>query len=177
MCQPISISAATMAAAASAASGAAKAASSIFGGVSARNAAQANARMADENAAYANRQAGDAVFRGSDEVAKHYLQQAQLAGRQTAAMAANGIELGFGSPLEVLASTAALGEIDAEALRENARREAEGYRMAALNQRQEAASYRARGQAALVSGLIDGFDTLLGTASQISRKGAGLRAG
>jgi hypothetical protein len=140
-------------------------------GVSKRNAAYYNAAVAEQNAQYADEQAADSLVRGSEEVSKHYLQVGQMKAEQTAAMAANGIELGYGSPLEVIAGTAMLGEIDAETMRRNAKREAEGRRREASNYRAQATGYRAQGKADFVSGLLGAAGSLMSGASQIAGMG------
>jgi hypothetical protein len=167
----------TLAVAGAAASGLSRAASSVFGGVSARNAANAQAALAEANAAEADRQAAEAMLRGSDEAAAAYLSGGQLAGRLAASAAANGVELGFGSPLEVIGGAAQMGEMDAQAARQTASGDAEALRRKALAYLLRAGAARARGRASLASGLIGGAGTLLGTASQISRAPSGLIAG
>lgn len=166
MCDPVSI-----AIGATVAGTAVKAGSSIFGGLSAKKNAYANAAVAEQNAQYASAQAGDAIERGSEEAAVHYLRVGQLKGEQTAAMAANGIELGFGSPLEVVGSTAMLGEMDAATIRKNAKREAEGYRIQGFNYLNQAAGYRREGNAAAVSGYLNAAGSLLSGASQVAGMG------
>ena len=83
--------------------------------------AQANARMA----AF---QAEDAERRGRVEASRLLRQTKGLIGKQRAAFAGQGIELDSGSALDIQEETAALGAADALTIRNNAWREAFGYR-------------------------------------------------
>jgi hypothetical protein len=141
---------------------------SIYGGIAKKNAANYNASIADQNAQSANAQASDAFRRGEQDTAAHYIELGQLEGKQRAAYGGGGVELGFGSPVDVIAGTAAMGEADAGRLRENAAREAEGYRIQSLNFRQQAAGLRAEGKTAFMSGLLGVTGSILGGASQIA---------
>jgi hypothetical protein len=66
------------------------------------------------------------------------LKTAQLKGTQTARMAANGVALDSGSALDVLTSTDVMGEADANTIRDNAGKEAYGYKSQAANYRAQA---------------------------------------
>ena len=107
-------------------------------------AAQANyqAQVAENNRIIAERLAVDAEQRGEIDVRRHRQQVEQLKGRQVAALAASGVDVASGSPLDVLADTAGLGEIDAQTIRHNAAREAWGYRVEGSNQGAQAGLLR-----------------------------------
>ena len=64
------------------------------------------------NATLADRRAKDAVERGAREEQMQRAKNQQLLGRQRAAMGANGVDLGFGSPLDTMVDTAVLGELE-----------------------------------------------------------------
>jgi hypothetical protein len=104
-----------------------------------------NAQIAEMNAKISDKQAKDALERGKQEEQQKRMQTAQLAGRQRAAMAANGVDLTFGSPLDTIIDTAKMGEIDALNIRTNAHREAYAYNMQATNQRAGATLDRMEG--------------------------------
>ena len=89
-----------------------------------RNQAQYQARVAENNAITANRLADDSLQRGQIEEQRNRQQTRQLQGRQTAALAASGVDVQSGSALDIVSDTAALGEIDALTIRDNASREA-----------------------------------------------------
>lgn len=109
-------------------------AASMFGNTLARRrAARANARFAEQRAREI-RQAG------AEEEAAHRRRVGQLRGRQRAALAASGLDLTEGSPLEILIGTELMSEIDARAIRANTAREAFAAEMDAFNFRTEASA-------------------------------------
>lgn len=130
--------------------------------------AQFNQQMADRNAEFIERQAEDELDRGRQEEARLRAQMDQVKGRQTAALAANGITLSEGtSALDSLEDTAAVTEADALTIRDDASRRA-------WNLRVEADSARAQG------GLYGAQASNFGTSSQMigrtipSSSGSGL---
>ena len=153
-----------------AASGVAKAASSVFGGIAARKEALAAAEDADREADFESEQAGAAIAAGSDAAALRSLKTGALIGDQAALMAASGVELGFGSPLEAVGSTAILGEVEASEIRGKAKTEAEERRTRALALRRRAEAYRASGRVSFAKSLLSAADTLLGGAGQVASK-------
>lgn len=143
--------------------------STVMGGVSAvqqGNAAAAsanyNAQVAEMNAKIADENARDALERGKLEEQQKRQEVAAIVGRQKAAMAANGVDLGFGSPLDTLVDTAMLGEIDALTIRSNAAREAYAYNVDGVNGRADAALSRANAKSAKKGGYLSAFGTVLG---------------
>jgi hypothetical protein len=124
-----------------------------------------NAQIAEMNAKISDKQAKDALERGKQEEQQKRMQTAQLAGRQRAAFAANGVDLSFGSPLDTIIDTAKLGEIDALNIRTNANREAYAYNMQATNQRAGATLDRMRASAAKKEGYLSAGGTILGGGS------------
>jgi len=95
--------------------------------------AKNDSRMAEHNRKMAEFQAEDAIERGKVEEAEYRKQISSAIGSQRAALAAAGIQLDSGSALEVQEDTAVKGELDALTIRNNARREAFGYKTQALN--------------------------------------------
>lgn len=137
--------------------------SSIIGGVAQTAGSVTNAintrRTANANAALSDQQAADALARGQDNEFNQRLKTAQLKGTQTARLAANGVALDSGSPLDVLTSTDVMGAVDANTIRDNAAKEAYGYKT-------QAANYRA--QASTANPFAAGFTSLIGSASQVA---------
>ncbi|MFJ3117821.1 hypothetical protein ACIPI6_14900 [Pseudomonas protegens] len=88
----------------------------------------ATAAASEQNAAYANKAADDAIARGSFESDQQRLQTRAAIGSQRAGFAANGVDVNSGSAANIQDDTAALGELDALTIRNNAAREAWGYR-------------------------------------------------
>ena len=107
-------------------------------------AAQANyqAQIAENNRITSERLAADAEQRGEIDVRRHQQQVEQLKGRQVAALAASGVDVASGSPLDVLADTAGLAALDAQTIRHNAAREAWQYRVQGNNQQNQAEMLR-----------------------------------
>lgn len=129
---------------------------SAYGQISAGNYANAVARY---NARNLDLAAADAERRG-DLASQQSIRQTKAAlGTQTTRLAAGNVSTASGSPLAILASTAGIGELDAQTIRNNAAREAWGYRA-------EAASQLAQGRFAQRSGWLGAGATLLTGAAQ-----------
>src|SRR5690606_10607793 len=91
-----------------------------------------------QNAKLAELQALDAIERGQAEETNYRKQIKQMIGSQRTSYAAQGVAIDSGTPLEIQAQTAAIGEEDALTIRNNAAREAWGYRVQASNMRAQA---------------------------------------
>lgn len=124
--------------------------------------AQYNAQVADMNAKLAERQARDVVERGQVEEQQQRAKTAAIMGQQKAAMAANGVDLKFGSPLDTLVDTATMGELDALTIRANTYREERDTRQQAANLRGQSGMYRAEAKSAKTGGYLNAFGTILG---------------
>jgi hypothetical protein len=117
-------------------------ASAVMQGIQAKNAAQAAKQAADYNAQVANnnaiidaQQRSSTLQQGEAEAHKSMRDQAQMIGAQRAQMAANGIDLTQGSAQDLLASTKFLGGIDVNTIQSNAARQAWGYSVQGMNDR------------------------------------------
>lgn len=140
----------------------------ILGAIGTVQAAQAtaqaseyNAKVGEINAVLADRRANDAIERGQKDEQRKRAQVAQLQGQQIAAMSANGVDITYGSPLDTLIDTAALGELDALTIRANSYRESYDHQVDAVNQRAGVTMQRAAGQNALTAGYLDATATVL----------------
>lgn len=120
-----------------------------------------NAKVADMNATLSERRARDALERGKLEEQQKRREVAQIEGRQKAAMAANGVDLSFGSPLDTLVDTAVMGELDALTIRSNTAREAYDHQVAAVNGRADANLRRMNASATKKGGNLAAFGTIL----------------
>lgn len=96
------------------------------------------AAVAQNNKTLAERAANDALQRGQIEEANQRRKTEALKGRQRAVLAANGVALDTGTPLDVLSDSAGFGELDALTVRANAEREALGFRTQGMNFQNEA---------------------------------------
>lgn len=132
--------------------------------------AQARGAAAQDrvNMQEANRSAADAIQQGNIDQQQHYRQVSAQLGQQRAAMAANGIDIGFGSALDVTGDTAMIGSEDAATISENTVRKARGFQIQAANYESDARSQKLAGRAALVKGAFDVGSTILGGAQQYS---------
>lgn len=99
-----------------------------------RNSAEYNAAVGEINAEISEQQAQDAIARGEADVSAYRTQINALRGRQRAAIGSSNIEMS-GSALDLMVDTATVGELDIQTIRNNAAREAYGYRVQGLNQR------------------------------------------
>jgi len=87
----------------------------------------------DTNARFADLQASDALKRGERSAIDIKRQGRQLIGSQRTALAAQGIELDNGTALDIQSDTADLSTRDAMTARNNAWREAWGFKAEAMN--------------------------------------------
>jgi hypothetical protein len=137
------------------------AAGSVQQGKAANASAKYNAKVADMNARISERRAYDSIERGKTEEQAKRREVAQFKGRQEAAMSANGVDVGFGSPLDTLVDTATMGELDALTVRSNAAREAYGHQVEASNKTADANLSRMNGKAAKTGSYFQAAGTLL----------------
>jgi hypothetical protein len=151
MCEPT-----TIALIATAAAGTVSAVSSYQQGQVQKQVARNNATMAE----YA---AQDAERRGELEAQAVQRKASQLKGTQRAMMAARGLDLGVGTPAEILDQTDFFGETDVATTRYNASREAWSNRAQGQDMMQQ-------GKWAARNANMQAFSTLLGTAGSVSGK-------
>lgn len=130
-----------------------------------KKAAEFNALVSEQNAENAEYAAASKQEQGKTGSRKHQQKTALLVGQQKAAYGASGVDVNYGTPVEIMAETVLHGEDDAATIRYNAELEAWGLKTEAADYRKQAASYRATGQAALVRGHMGAGTTMLGSAS------------
>lgn len=107
-------------------------------------------------------QAQDAIERGREAENQHRLAVRRLVGAQRVSFAAQGVDVNDGSALDVQLDTVRHGTADAIRIRNNAAREAWGYRNRASVQRQQ-------GGMAVAEGVGSAGGTLLGGAVNAQR--------
>lgn len=132
----------------------------------ARAAYRAQGQVAENNARLAEWQAEDAIRRGARDVSRSRMKTAQLKGTQRAALAANGVDLGVGSALNILTDTDYFGDVDADTITDNAAREAWAIRNQAAGFRSEADLFNSR--AARESPWLAGGTSLLTSAGKVA---------
>lgn len=157
--------------------GAAVAGLGIIGSVGEASAIRAQGRyqetMFSINAKFAQEKARDAIDRGRVEETSYRKRVRKLIGAQRASMAAQGIDIDSGSAAEIVRETATLGSEDALMIRNNAYREAMGYksqanslrqqgRMAGLAARQRSSNTLLGGGLKALQGGLSAYSTLNG---------------
>lgn len=129
-------------------------ASALIQGQQAAAQGEATAQANLQNAAFAEEAANDAIARGGMDEDQQRLATRAAIGTQRAGFAANGVDVNSGSAADIQDDTAALGELDALTIRNNAAREAWGYRTQAQQGRLAAANARSSGQAGMFGSLL-----------------------
>lgn len=124
------------------------------------------AQIADQNARLANDQARDSIDNTNLEAQRRYRELAQMKGAQIAAMAANGVDLNFGSPVAIQKDTAMIGAEDVGQIYKGGNERTRGFDINAFNYRSQASANRAQASGALMKGIFEGLSTALGGASQ-----------
>jgi hypothetical protein len=148
-----------------AASAGVKAVGSVVSGIGQKQVLDYQGQVADQNARLAEDQARDSIQNGNLEAQRRYRELAQTKGQQVAAMAANGVDLNFGSAADVQKDSAAIGAEDIAQLYKGSNERTRGFEINAFNYRAQAAGDRARGKGALTEGIFSGLSTALGGAA------------
>lgn len=126
-------------------------------------AGQAKQQAADYQAAVANNNARYARQVGQVDAENQKVSTGQVIGAQKAAQAANGVDIGSGSALDVRTSAAELGELDALTIRNNAENKAKNYEA-------QATLFQMEGKADALSGWLGAASSIVGGASNIADK-------
>ena len=126
------------------------------------------AEVDDQNERLANDQARDSIDNTNLEAQRRYRQLAATQGQQQAAMAANGVDLNFGSPAAVQRDTAMIGAEDIGQIYKGGYQRTRGYDIDGWNYRSQAAANRAKASGALTQGILSGLGSALGSASQVN---------
>lgn len=124
------------------------------------------ANLADTSARVSESAAQATLLTGQREEQKSMLATASLKSAQRVGMAANGVDLGEGSPLNVLTTTDTMGQIDANTIKANAIKSAWGYRMQGVNQTNQANMSRAAADA--INPTQSAISSLLGSAGSVA---------
>lgn len=139
MCGPAAIPVITMAA--TVAAGAVSAVGAVQQSQAQQGQAKYQAAVARNNQIMAKRAADEARERGRVDELNQRIKTRQLVGRQRASLAANGIDVGSGSAIDLIEDTFKIGETDALTIRANAEKDARAYLQQGENFRGEARLY------------------------------------
>ena len=101
--------------------------------------AQFQSMISNYNAKILDFQAEDAYRRGEEDAQGYLKQGRQMQGTQRAALAAQGVEVDSGSAADIQSETHVMTRMDARKIRNNAAREAFGFKTQAVQSRMEAA--------------------------------------
>lgn len=123
-------------------------------GIGDYSAGMGSAKQANANAAELDRAAGDTAVRGGIAAMTTKQQGQALKGQQTAALAANGVDMASGTGSDILAKTAADTEFDAMTVQNNAMREAYGLQVQAIGQRTKAKADKMNARIGLAGSLL-----------------------
>ncbi len=153
----------------------------VAGGVQQAGAASANAsfqqQIAIANAKRTDQQIADARARGVEETQAVYRAGDAVIGETRAGLAANNMDLSFGSPLDTILDTSVAVERDARRTMENTRREVNDLQVQKANQLNGASAYGAEASNAKTAGLVAGVGTALGGAGDIYKYRAQAKLG
>lgn len=119
------------------------------------------AQVDRQNAILADRRAKDAIERGQLEEERAKREATALRKQQEASFSAANIDTSFGTPLDVIISSAMQGEQQAAIIRANAEREAEDFTMGAHSSRSQAALNQSSARNATTGGLFASVGTAL----------------
>lgn len=129
---------------------------SIMGGQAAQAAANYRAQVA-------RNMADHALAVGRVEAQRQGFKTASILGQQRAQQSASGIDVDVGSPVDVRATAAQLGELDTQTILNNATQKAWGLRT-------QATLDEFSGEASATEGWLKGFSSALSTASGVGDK-------
>lgn len=141
----------------------------VYGGISANQQAQYQARIAEQNAKIAESNATRALQKGQIDAQEQDALTAQTLGEQESAQSASGLSLHSGSAILTRKTARELGRLDALRTIHDSEMEAHGHRTQAWGYRAEAEGARAEGRASLIGGFLSGAGNLVAGAAQTSR--------
>lgn len=121
------------------------------------------AKVSKNNAIIKNQLAADALNRGRVAEDNKRMQVAQAKAMQRAQFGASGVDVNLGSASDIQADTAMIGELDALTIRNNAEREAYGFRVGASNDEAQSVLNKKKGKS-------DAIGTILSSGSKAAQQ-------
>lgn len=140
----------------------------IFTGLTEQGAANAQKRIARQNADVAERNADLTMAAAEGQEERLGMRSRAVAGAIKAHQGASGVRIDSGSSRDVRDSQRALGLFDAMTLKSNAARDAFGFKVKAKEFRDQAAVAKAKSNNAMIGASINALSSLLGGASSAS---------
>ena len=167
MCNPLALTALTIASTVVTAGG------QIYAGNAAAAQGKYENQIADQNAKLEEASREDAFNRRNIEQMRLWRQVGQKLGEQRAGAAAAGLDTNFGSPADIQRDTMTIGTEDSSTLNDNFNKEIKGYDINAANYRAQGQAAIMRGNAARTAGFIGAGGTLLSGAAQVAKLNMG----
>jgi hypothetical protein len=145
------------------------AASSVMGGIAAKNQADYQAAIANRNAIVAGQEQASAIQVGEEKSGLASLRGASALGRVKTEIAASGVDVNRGSAVDVRASERMANILNAQSTMWNAARSGWGYGQHAIGEEAQAQADKAAGQQAEIQGFFGGAaDLFKGIGSVVS---------
>lgn len=144
----------------------------IEGGYAARNAANYNAQVSENNAVVAKQNAESASQSGQAEIEQIGLRNANTAGRLKAAQAANNVDVNSGSAVKVQQGQDQAGQLDALNAEHDAMMKIYGYDVQATNFQAQAGLDKSEAEQDVTAGYFGAAGDLLSSASSLGPKWA-----
>lgn len=129
-----------------------------------------NAEVAANNQKMADTAAATAKQQGVIDQQAKANQEAMLVGQQKAGLAANGVDVGSGSALDLLSDTKAAGMLDQLTIANNAARTSAGFTNQGINYANQANIDKAASDAALQGGALKADASLITGAGQVAKQ-------
>lgn len=137
------------------------AASSLAGGYSQLQQSKYEAGVDKQNAQLAREAAAESIRTGEKERRDFFRKVGSVKGQQSASMAANGIDVGYGTAEHIREDTQNLANEDASTLYGNIHNRTRGYIIEASNHTMAAKAAKARGRAAMIGSVFEAGTSLL----------------
>lgn len=128
--------------------------SSAFNGSAEQQSMNAKATQSKTNAAIADNAAADALQRGEQKANQALEAGNSKQAAQKVAYASAGVDTTSGSPATMISQTAMISQLESMTQRNNAAREAYGYKVQAMQYRNQASDYESGADAAFTSGVV-----------------------
>lgn len=144
-------------------------------GVAAANQANYQAQVAVNNQKIASEYATSEIEKGQVLEQNKRTDTAARIGAERAAIGASGLDVNTGSALRLQVDTAAVGELDAQTIRNNSQRAAYGYEVQGMGYAANAGADDAAAQNASRFGALGAFSSIIGGASSVSNRWLGFQ--
>jgi hypothetical protein len=138
------------------------AAGTLVQGYTANQQGKFEAGVSKQNAAMEREAAAESIRSGQTERRDYWRKVGSVKGQQIASMAANGIDVGYGTAARIQDDTQQLANEDADTLYRNQNERTKGFIINAWNDKMEARAARARGGSALVGSVFGAASSVLG---------------